>query len=71
MKMKLLFLPLLFLSSLLSAQKTAPSANKKRVLEFVEKHQQELSSLSNRVWGFAETSMKETKLSGTQSILDL
>ena len=69
--MKLLFLPLLFLSSLLSAQKTAPSANKKQVLEFVEKRQQELSSLSDRVWGFAETSMKETKLSGTQSILDL
>ena len=61
--MKLLFLPLLFLSSLLSAQTTAPSANKKQILASVEKHQQELISLSDQVWGFAETAMKETKSS--------
>jgi aminobenzoyl-glutamate utilization protein B len=61
--MKLLFLPLLFLSSLLTAQKMTVSANKTAIMASVEKHQQELISLSNQVWGFAETAMKETKSS--------
>ena len=61
--MKLIFLPLLFLSQLLIAQKTTSSANKNSVLASVEKHQQELIKLSDQVWGFAETAMKETKSS--------
>ena len=60
--MRLLFLPLLFLSQLLFAQKLT-SANKNAVLASVEKHQQELISLSNQIWGFAEIAMKETKSS--------
>jgi aminobenzoyl-glutamate utilization protein B len=35
----------------------------KAVLASVEKHQQELIRLSNQIWGFAETAMKETKSS--------
>ncbi len=60
--MRLLFLPLLFLSQLLFAQKLT-SANKNAVLASVEKHQQELISLSDQIWGFAEIAMKETKSS--------
>ena len=59
--MKLLFFPLLFLSQLLFAQKKIASANKKAVLASVEKHQQELTALSDQIWGFAETAMKETQ----------
>ena len=61
--MKLIFLPLLFLSQLLIAQKTTSSANKNAVLASVEKHQQELIKLSDQVWGFAETAMRETRSS--------
>ncbi len=61
--MKLLFLPLLFLSQLLIAQKTISTANKNAVLASVEKHQQELISLSDQIWGYAEIAMKETKSS--------
>jgi aminobenzoyl-glutamate utilization protein B len=63
MNAKYLILPFLFLSSLSIAQETNPSANKKAVLASVEKHQQELIRLSNQIWGFAETAMKETKSS--------
>jgi aminobenzoyl-glutamate utilization protein B len=62
MNAKYLILPFLFLSSLSIAQETN-SANKKAVLASVEKHQQELIRLSNQIWGFAETAMKETKSS--------
>ena len=61
--MRLLFLPLLFVSQLLVAQKTISSANKNAVLASVEKHQQELIKLSDQIWGFAEIAMKETKSS--------
>ena len=61
--MKLIFLPILFLSQLLFAQKTISSANKNSVLASVEKHQQELIKLSDQVWGFAETAMRETRSS--------
>ena len=59
--MKLLFLPLLFLSQNLLSQKKIGSANKNAVLASVEKHQQELTKLSDQIWGFAETAMKETQ----------
>jgi aminobenzoyl-glutamate utilization protein B len=60
MNAKYLILPFYHLSI---AQETNPSANKKAVLASVEKHQQELIRLSNQIWGFAETAMKETKSS--------
>ncbi len=59
--MKYLLPALLLLSPVLFAQKTVPSPNKAAVLASVEKHQQELIRLSDQVWGFAETAMKENK----------
>lgn len=59
--MKYLLLPLLFISSVLVAQKTSFTAKKKEVLLSVDKHQKELISLSDQIWGFAETAMVETK----------
>jgi aminobenzoyl-glutamate utilization protein B len=61
--MRIFFLPLLFLVQPVLAQKTISSANKNAVLASVEKHQQELIKLSDLVWGFAETAMKETQSS--------
>ena len=59
--MKFLLIPLLFISSVLVAQKTSFTAKKKEVLLSVDKHQQELIALSDQIWGFAETAMLETK----------
>ncbi len=59
--MKFIMVSLLFIPQLLAAQKIASSINKKMVLAAVEKHQQELIQLSDAVWGFAETAMRETK----------
>lgn len=61
--MKMLFLPLLFLSQVLLAQQPISSANKNAVFASVEKHQQELIKLSDQIWGFAEIAMRETKSS--------
>ncbi|MEP7108480.1 MAG: amidohydrolase [Ferruginibacter sp.] len=61
--MKVSFILLFFLSQLLVAQKTNSSASKNAVLASVEKHQQELITLSDQVWAFAEIAMKETNSS--------
>ena len=61
--MKPVLLPLLFLSQLLFAQKTNLSANKNAVFASVQKHQQELITLSDQIWGFAEIALRETKSS--------
>ena len=61
--MKILFLPLLFLSQFLLAQKINIATNKNAVISSVEKHQQELITLSDQIWGFAEIAMRETKSS--------
>jgi aminobenzoyl-glutamate utilization protein B len=63
MNTKYLLLPFLFLPLLSIAQKANPSPNKKAVLASVERHQQELIKLSDAIWGFAETAMKETRSS--------
>lgn len=56
------FLPiLLLLSTVLIAQKPVVSPNKAAVLASVEKHQKELTDLSDQIWGFAEIAMKENK----------
>ncbi len=57
--MRKYFVFLLFISSLINAQ--VISKNKSAVLASVEKHQQELIKLSDQVWGFAETAMRETQ----------
>ena len=61
--MKMLFLPLLFLSQVLLAQKINTATNKNAVISSVEKHQQELITLSDQIWGFAEIAMREIKSS--------
>ncbi len=61
--MKLLLPALLLLSTVLIAQKPVVPTNKATVLASVEKHQKELTDLSDQVWGFAETAMKENKSS--------
>jgi len=57
--MKIYFLPLLFLAPVLLAQKANP--NKNAVISTVIKHQQELITLSDQIWGFAEIAMRENK----------
>jgi aminobenzoyl-glutamate utilization protein B len=61
MNTKFLVISVLLLCQLSIAQET--NSNKKAVLNSVEKHQQELIKLSDQIWGFAETAMKETKSS--------
>ena len=61
--MKILFLPLLFLSQVLPAQKIITATNKNAVIGSVEKHQKELITLSDQIWGFAEIAMREIKSS--------
>jgi aminobenzoyl-glutamate utilization protein B len=57
--MRKYFFPFLFICSFANAQEV--SKNKSAVLASVEKHQQELIKLSDQVWGFAETAMRETQ----------
>lgn len=61
--MKYFVFTLLFLSQLSIAQKANTVSNKNAVLASVEKHEQELIALSDQIWAFAETAMKETKSS--------
>jgi len=57
--MKLSFI--LFLPQILLAQGNDVSINKKAIITSVEKHQQELITISDQIWAFAETAMKETQ----------
>ncbi|MEJ7588938.1 MAG: amidohydrolase, partial [Ferruginibacter sp.] len=59
--MRSLLLPLLLIPAFLNAQKKMISVNKQSVMASVEKHQQELIALSDQIWEFAETAMKETR----------
>ncbi len=63
--MKIIGLILLCALSLFhaSAQKQKPNPNKEIVLKSVDKHQQELISISDKVWAYAETALKEYKSS--------
>jgi aminobenzoyl-glutamate utilization protein B len=61
--MKNIWLLLVLMPSFLFAQQTGSVVNKKAVLASVEKHQQELIKLSDQIWGFAETAMRETQSS--------
>ncbi|MEO5591745.1 MAG: amidohydrolase [Chitinophagaceae bacterium] len=67
MRIKLTFLLLLFIGFLLhSFAQNKPvkiPENKKSVLASVEKHQQELINLSDSIWKFAETALKESQSS--------
>jgi aminobenzoyl-glutamate utilization protein B len=63
-KMKRL-LTLLFAASLITGFSQAKKAdpNKEAVVQSVNKHQQELISISDKIWAYAETALRETKSS--------
>lgn len=65
MKMNSCFIVLLCVAATaVSAQpQKTISANKKSILTSVEKHEKELTDLSDKIWGFAEIAMKETQSS--------
>ncbi|MBK7649826.1 MAG: amidohydrolase [Flammeovirgaceae bacterium] len=42
-------------------KKPAVNANKAAVIQSVDKHQQELIAISDKVWAYAETALRETK----------
>lgn len=46
-----------------SAQKQKPNPNKAFVIQSIDKHQQELIELSDKIWAYAETALKEYKSS--------
>ncbi|MEJ0054569.1 MAG: amidohydrolase [Bacteroidota bacterium] len=46
-----------------TAQKQKPNPNKDATIKSVEKHQQELIAISDKIWAYAETALKETKSS--------
>src|SRR6478609_5999789 len=60
-KMPLVFLMLCAMSAL--AQKVKPNPNKDAIVKSVDKHQQELISVSDKIWAYAETALKEYKSS--------
>src|SRR5258706_15848125 len=64
LKMKIFF-ALLFTACLAStfAQTKKPHLNKEAVSQSVNKHQQELIAISDKIWAYAETALKETKSS--------
>jgi aminobenzoyl-glutamate utilization protein B len=62
MKSVNIFLLLLISLSGLS-QKTKPNANKSEAIKSVERHQPELISISDKIWAYAETALKEFKSS--------
>jgi aminobenzoyl-glutamate utilization protein B len=50
---------MLFIHQQLFSQKTDLSPAKKNAIESVDKHQAELTALSDSVWSYAETALKE------------
>ncbi len=62
--MKSYFLLLLILNTAFSiAQPKKSSPNKEAVIQSVAKHQTELISISDKIWNYAETALKESKSS--------
>ncbi len=54
---------LLLLSIVVSAQKQKINPNKTTVIQSVDKHEKELTDLSDKVWSYAEPALKEYKSS--------
>ena len=62
--MKKYLIVFLTLNAILSfAQSKKSNANKDGVVSSVEKHRAELISISDKIWGYAETALRETKSS--------
>jgi len=54
---------LVLIASTAVAQKPKPSPNKTLATQSVEKHQKELIAISDKIWGYAETALREHKSS--------
>jgi aminobenzoyl-glutamate utilization protein B len=61
MKKSLLILVVITSCGVVTAQKQKTNPNKAAVIQSVEKHREELIKLSDQVWAFAETALKETQ----------
>ncbi len=61
--MKKLLLLFVFINAVAfgQKQKTAINPNKTAVIQSVDKHQQELISVSDKIWAYAETALRENK----------
>jgi aminobenzoyl-glutamate utilization protein B len=57
----LLLIVLSFFSAEAQKKKTGVNPNKAAIIESVDKHQQELISVSDKIWAYAETALKEYK----------
>lgn len=60
---KIYLLAFLLLLITAQAQKAKPDPSKTLVIQSVDKHQKELIELSDKIWAFAETALKEYKSS--------
>ena len=56
---KILFIGILLISTSSIAQNPIITPNKASVLKSIEKHQDELTKISDQIWGFAEIAMRE------------
>jgi len=63
MKKLLLFFVFINAVAFGQKQKTAVNPNKTAVIQSVDKHQQELISVSDKIWAYAETALRENKSS--------
>lgn len=63
--MKKLLLLFVFINAVAlgQKQKTAVNPNKTAIIQSVDKHQQELISVSDKIWAYAETALRENKSS--------
>ncbi len=59
----LILIVLLFLGNVIYAQSKKTNPNKDFIIQSVNKHQAELVSLSDKIWAYAETALKEYKSS--------
>ena len=62
--MKKLFTLILICTSIAAVsqkKKQAVNTNKTAVIQSVDKHQQELISVSDKIWSYAETALRENK----------
>src|SRR5688572_387909 len=57
----LLFLLISVPASFSQKSKSTVNPNKNYVMQSVDKHQQELISISDKIWAYAETALKESK----------
>src|SRR5436189_1460010 len=63
MKHTLSIIAAIFLTTVARGQQSKTSPNKDAVIKSVDKHKQELIGISDKVWAYAETALRESKSS--------